>query len=400
MRGMSTFKLSLKDLGMAIAELAAFGLEKTRESLQILQERVSELLHSSKGWYVDKRSFVDSLAQDNFPAWLPNLALELTTCAGVAWYAVSTGNTLPASTLRVGEFLTKLLSLMGDDRVALTQSAGAITLNDTNPTSEFAATLQNYHNAILLSATISPSHLFLKSMGIDQVGVDVLMVRALLPQIVKTVLDYGVTTKFKSRTPDMYSKIHRKLLAIASTVRGGIGVYFSSYSVMDSVMSHAGETLGERVPIYESRGLSNQEADDLMTAFRAAHRPILFAVQGGRFSEGEDFRGDLMDASVIVGLSLPPPSPTMYAEYLYLKRNGVRDSYLILSLLPALRKAFQSAGRHLRTPNKRGLVFLLDSRFNTEIVFDLMPSWLKQDMVKGDFTTDQIRDFISVFGLA
>ena len=399
MRSMSTFRLGLKDLRIAIAESATFGLEKTRGALQILQKHVDKVIRNSRSWYVDKQSFVESFIQDNGDTWLPNLALELTTCAGAAWYAVSTGKALPASTLRVGGFLTNLLSSMDNDQIVLTQSETTISLNNANPTSGFASTIQNYHNAILLSATVSPSDLFLKSMGMDPLGVDFHRVEVLLSQVVMTILDYGVTTKFKLRNHDTYSKIKGKVLAIASAVKGGVGVYFSSYSVMDPILSMARDTLGDRELICESRGLSNQEADELMIAFRAAHRPILFAVQGGRFSEGEDFRGDLMDASVVVGLSLPPPSPTLYAEYLYLKKNGVEDSYLMLSLLPALRKAFQSAGRHLRTPDKKGLVFLLDSRFNTETVLDLMPSWLEQDVVKGDFTPNQIHDIVSVFGL-
>ena len=399
MRNMTTFKLGLRDIRVAIAESVTFGLEKTRGSLQVLQNRVSEVICNSRSWYVDKRYFVDSLVQDNNETWLPNLALELTTCAGAAWYAVSTGNALPVSTLRVGEFLTRLLSSTDNDQVVLTQSAETISLSNMNPTREFASTLQNYHNAILLSATISPSGLFLKSMGMDPSSVDIHRVEVVLPQVVRTILDYGVTTKFKLRNHDMYHKIKGKLLAIASAVKGGVGVFFPSYSVMDSILSEARNAFGEREVICESRGLSNQEADELMIVFKTAHRPILLAVQGGRFSEGEDFRGDLMDASVVVGLSLPPPSPTMFAEYIYLKKNGVRDSYLLLSLLPALRKAFQSAGRHLRTPNKKGLVFLLDSRFNTETVLDLVPYWLKQDIVKGDFTPDQIHDLIATFGL-
>ncbi len=399
MRSMFTFKLSLKDLRSAVAESVTFGLEKMRGSLQELLNHVHGIVADSKSWYVDKQSFLESLVRDNGDTWLPNLALELTTCAGVAWYAVSTGRALPVSTLRVGEFLTKLLSSMDDAQVVLTQSEGAISLNNMNPTSEFASTIQNYHNAILLSATMSPSDLFIRSIGMDQLRVDTHRVQTMFPQIVRTILDYGVTTRFKLRNHDMYSKIREKLLSVASAVRGGVGVYFPSYSVMDPILSDARDMLVARKVICESPGLSNQEAEELMVAYRAAHRPILFAVQGGRFSEGEDFAGDLMDASVVVGLSLPPPSPTMYAEYIYLKKTGIRDSYLLLSLLPALRKAVQSAGRHLRTPDKKGLVFLLDSRFDTETVLNLMPSWLKQDMVKGDFSPDQIQDLVSGFGL-
>ncbi len=68
-----------------------------------------------------------------------------------------------------------------------------------------------------------------------------------------------------------------------------------------------------------------------------------------------------MGAVFVVGLSLPPPTPMLYAEYACLKMSGEPDSFLMLSRLPALRKAFQAAGRHVRRPGKRALVFLLES---------------------------------------
>ncbi len=139
----------------------------------------------------------------------------------------------------------------------------------------------------------------------------------------------------------------------------------------------------------------------MMGTFKSNHGCVLLAVQGGRFSEGEDFPGDGMDVSVVVGLSLPPPSPTMYAEYRQLEANQFdkHQAYMILSLLPALRKAFQCAGRHVRDPGKVGMVFFMDSRFAAKGVIELMPSWLRDDLVMGEFEPDAMcaitREFFS-----
>ena len=43
---------------------------------------------------------------------------------------------------------------------------------------------------------------------------------------------------------------------------------------------------------------------------------------------------------------------------------------MVLSLLPALRKAFQCAGRHVREPGKVGMVFFMDSRFAEQKIID------------------------------
>jgi Rad3-related DNA helicase len=72
---------------------------------------------------------------------------------------------------------------------------------------------------------------------------------------------------------------------------------------------------------------------------------------------------------------------------------------MILSLLPAMRKAFQCAGRHVRDPGKVGMVFFMDSRFAMKGILELMPPWLRDDLVKGEFDPDAIcavtREFFS-----
>lgn len=206
-----------------------------------------------------------------------------------------------------------------------------------------------------------------------------------------------MTTRYRLRTAEMYQKIAGKIVSIANSVAGSIGVFVPSYALLESLIVEIEIRAPEIKTMIESRGLSNLEASQLIDAFKSERRSMLVGVQGGRFSEGEDFKGDVMDASVIVGLALPPPSPTLYAEYAYLKRNDSNDSYMMISLLPALRKAFQAAGRHLRSPGKKGMVFLLDSRFANTMILGLAPSWLKRDMIIGDYSEAEIAEVIERF---
>ena len=183
----------------------------------------------------------------------------------------------------------------------------------------------------------------------------------------------------------MFAKISDRVAAVIGATDEGVGVFAPSYSMLGVVFEMVSKRVGDRNMVSEAPGLSSQEAADVFDSFRTGPNSVLFAVQGGRFSEGEDFNEDSMGAVIVVGLQLPPPSPMLYAEYACLKHAGETDSYLMLSRLPALRKAFQAAGRHIRSPGKRGLVVLMDERFSSEVVRNLMPSWLKKDLVVGDF---------------
>jgi DNA excision repair protein ERCC-2 len=194
----------------------------------------------------------------------------------------------------------------------------------------------------------------------------------------------------------MYSNITTKVVSIISSVHSGIGVFVPSYAVLESIVNMIKPKISGRSLIVETKDLTNQDTNLLIEKFKSEKGSLLLAVQGGRFSEGENFRDEQMDVSIVVGLSLPPPSPALFAEYAYYAKIH-RDSYLLISLLPALRKAFQATGRHIRNPEKRGLVFLLDSRFNDQRVIDLMPSWLKNDLIIGDFSSTEIAEIIKNF---
>ena len=390
LRNSMTFTMTPELLGHAIAETRTFGLERLTGSLQRLEGLVGKTLSGTKSWYLQKSSFIDEIREGHDEAWLANLIFELTACAGAAWYSVAAGKKLPLHVLKVGTFLGDLLASRDSETVILAKSEDSILLVDVDPTKRFTSATKDFHSVVLLSATISPCNLFIKSIGIEESRATVYRVEENLPISVRTVLDTGVTTRYRLRNQEMYQKIARKIVAIANSVRGSIGVFVPSYALLESLVPELTARAPEIETMVERRGLSNQDASQLIDDFKSKRRSVLVGVQGGRFSEGEDFKGDLMDASVIVGLSLPPPSPALYAEYSYLKRSGPNDSYVTISLLPALRKAFQAAGRHLRNPGKRGMVFLLDSRFASPAVLELTPSWLTQDMVTGDYGDEEI----------
>ena len=176
-----------------------------------------------------------------------------------------------------------------------------------------------------------------------------------------------------------------------------MGVFLPSYSILRVVFEMVSARVDGRRLVAEAPGLSNEQAEEMLNSFMSANDSVLFAVQGGRFSEGEDFDGGALASIVVVGLTLPPPSPMMYAEYACLKRAGERDSYLMLSRLPALHRAFQAAGRHVRKPGKRGLVFFFDNRFGSAAAMELMPSWLRKDLVLGDLSPASIESFSREF---
>jgi len=408
--GNCTTTLSFSDIRDCINDSRSLFLPRICSAISEIGDRATQFCSKSDHWLVKKGSFVAAITGSHTKDWLSDLVFELSTNAGVAWYSVATNRNLPASIIKLGTFLGALVSSLDSDDIALTKSDSTLFLTDTRPSKRFLGATAGLRSLILLSATINPSNLFLRSIGLDKTPTVVHSTVTSYKFRIRTVIDGSVTTRFKMRTADMYAKITERVAAVCNSVPGGVGVFLPSYAVLDSIgdqlSSHIERTTAQprRTLLFERPGLTNEDSEKMMNTFKSSRGCVLLAVQGGRFSEGEDFPGDEMDVSIVVGLPLPPPSPTIYAEYrqMEIDRFDKHQAYMVLSLLPALRKAFQCAGRHVREPGKVGMVFFLDSRFADQRIIDLMPSWLREDLLKGELGPASIssltRDFFSSQG--
>jgi len=389
-RGLSSATLTLDQVKGAVREAEAMLMDEAASSLAALLHTFEELMAEHKGWLFDRASVIDRFRDDHGTVWLQNLAFELSASSGAAWGSVVYERKLPSLILRVGEFLVRLSS---STRSVLVRWENTLGLVDPDPVRGVAEYLSQFRSSVLLSATVNPSAVFARSLGLATETVRTYEAAAEPLVVVRTAVDTGTSTRYKMRTPKMYSKIAERITAIINSTSSAVGVFAPSYSILGALYEMVAKQVSGRHTVSEQPGLSNDQAEAVFDSFRSADDSILFAVQGGRFSEGEDFDGGTMGSVAVVGLALPPPSPMMYAEYACLKRAGEHDSYLMLSRLPALRRAFQAAGRHVRRPGKRGTVFFLDERFGSQAARELMPSWLKSNLTVGDMTPGLIEEF-------
>ena len=122
---------------------------------------------------------------------------------------------------------------------------------------------------------------------------------------------------------------------------------------------------------------------------------IVFAVQGGTFSEGVDYPGEMVIGAFVVG----PPLPNYDLEReqmraYYQKRYGAGSDYAYT--IPAMARAIQSAGRVIRSGTDRGLIVLMDSRFVQPAYARAMPAdWFQSEVV--ELVSDSILKDVSGF---
>ena len=141
----------------------------------------------------------------------------------------------------------------------------------------------------------------------------------------------------------------------------------------------------------------------ILEALRGQGAPtIVFAVQGGSFSEGVDYAGEAVIGAFVVG----PPLPSydlereQMREY-YQRQYGAGFDYAYV--IPAMAKAVQAAGRVIRSETDRGLIVMMDSRFiEPEYARSMPADWFEveaRELVSGrilgevaDFWGEQVGD--------
>jgi Rad3-related DNA helicase len=101
-----------------------------------------------------------------------------------------------------------------------------------------------------------------------------------------------------------------------------------------------------------------------------------FCVMGGIYSEGIDLVGDSLIGAIVVGIGIPSLSyeREVIAEYFEEKyEEGKQYAYIY----PGMNKVFQAAGRVIRREEDRGVIVLVDDRFEDPIYKKSIPSLWK-----------------------
>ena len=109
------------------------------------------------------------------------------------------------------------------------------------------------------------------------------------------------------------------------------------------------------------------------------------AVLGGAFAEGIDLPGERLHGAFIATLGLPQFNAEMEQMRTCIdKLMGAGTGYNYTYLYPGLQKVVQAAGRVIRTPVDRGVVVLLDDRYQRREVRALLPAWWRVGRISAE----------------
>ena len=127
--------------------------------------------------------------------------------------------------------------------------------------------------------------------------------------------------------------------------------------------------------ISQRKDMTKREKEDFLAEFKKETGSYLvaFCVMGGIYSEGIDLAGDSLIGAVIVGIGIPSLSyeREAIAEYYQEKyEEGKQYAYIY----PGMNRVFQAAGRVIRREDDKGVIVLIDDRFDDPIYKKSLPS--------------------------
>jgi DNA excision repair protein ERCC-2 len=237
----------------------------------------------------------------------------------------------------------------------------------------------DYEQVVGFSATLKPFEYYAQLSGLDPASVRTEEFQSPFPKEHRKLL---IMPQFSTRYSDRernYGKIAGAIERLAALRQGNYFVFFPSFEFLERVFSMFkpdGFTL-----LRQEREMKAARVGMVLEQFRQRNGPqILFAVQGGTFSEGVDYPGDIAIGAFVIGPPLPKFDFEREQMRLYYEKQynaGFDYAYAI----PAMAKAIQAAGRVIRSEKDRGLIVLMDNRFIQPAYYRSMPAdWFVSDV--------------------
>ncbi|MFZ6658324.1 ATP-dependent DNA helicase [Undibacterium sp. TJN19] len=229
------------------------------------------------------------------------------------------------------------------------------------------------HTTALFSATLSPWNYYGDTLGLpdNTAWVDVESPFT-ADQLAVHVID-SVSTRFADRAHSVAPIV--ELMAQQYTKQpGNYLAFFSSFDYLEQVSNSFIKQHPDIAVRLQTRRMQEADRADFLAQFTETSQGIAFAVLGGSFGEGIDLPGTRLIGAFIATLGLPQMNSVN--EQIRLRMEQIFGAgYDYAYLYPGLQKVVQAAGRVIRQPSDRGVVYLIDDRFARSDVQALLPTW-------------------------
>jgi DNA excision repair protein ERCC-2 len=395
--GIESVTLEERDLEQALRELSGMqkrhkGAEAVRHVLPRLTEFIRGLANSTEAedWF-DPAIFDRMIIRESLYKHMDEIMDDLMGLAEtIREKNQKSGEFKETAIERLTEFLLRLsnsatdpsfLTLYRKDEAGITLEVRSI-----DPAASLTEVCGSHACCILISGTLSPVESF-KNYYFGKATVTTLALPNAFPKENRVVACANdITTAYSMRqNKDNTNKIVDYIRTF-SALNGNRACYFPSYQILESYADLAVPHIRGKKIFIEPRDAATASAalTEFLSLPSRRESGVMFAVCGGKWSEGLDYRGEMLAGAMVIGLPLAPFNRVrrMMIEY-FRHKFGIEGEFLCYTL-PAVNRSLQALGRVLRTPEDRGVLVLGEKRFLEKRVRDALPAWMQEEMIVCD----------------
>ncbi|HSQ93026.1 MAG TPA: ATP-dependent DNA helicase [Methanoregula sp.] len=395
--GIMTVTMEQRDLEQASRELAGMrgrhkGADAVRHVLPRLTDFMKGLENSSEAedWF-DPAIFDRMIVKESLYRTLDEIVDDL---IGIA-------ESIREKNQKAGEFRETAIEGLTQFLLRLSQSAtdpayltvyrkgeAGITLEVRNidPAAALTEVCTAHACAVLISGTLSPVTSFKKFYFGDSPVTTLALPNAFPRENRLVACASDITTAYSMRqNKENTTKVVDYIRAFCA-LRGNRAIYFPSYQILETYANLAAPHLRGRTVFVEPRDAA--DANAALSAFlslpQRGESGVMFAVCGGKWSEGLDYRGEMLNGAMVVGLPLAPFNRVRRMMIDYFRHKFGAEGEFLCYTLPAINRSLQALGRVLRTPEDRGVLVLAEKRFLEQRVRTALPGWIQEEMITCD----------------
>jgi DNA excision repair protein ERCC-2 len=393
-----TVTMEQRDLEQASRELAGMmrsrhkGAEAVRHVLPRLTEFMKGLENSAEAedWF-DPAIFDRMIVRESLYKVMDEIVDDLIGLAeSIREKNQKSGQFRETAIERLTEFLFRL-SQSATDPAYLTvyrRGEAGITLEVRNidPAAALTEVCTAHACAVLISGTLSPVDSFKKFYFGDSPVTTLSLPNAFPRENRLIAAATDITTAYSMRqNKENTTKVVDYIRAF-SALKGNRAIYFPSYQILESYADLAKPHLRGRQVFIEPRDTA--DASTALSAFLSlplrGESGVMFAVCGGKWSEGLDYRGEMLNGAMVVGLPLAPFNRVRRMMIDYFRHKFGTEGEFLCYTLPAINRSLQALGRVLRTPEDKGVLVLAEKRFLESRVRTALPGWIQEEMIACD----------------
>ena len=243
-----------------------------------------------------------------------------------------------------------------------------------DPGRQISRRLDKGGSAVMFSATLSPMYYYKSVLGGDGSS-EILELESPFDssQLSVSIMD-KISTRLVERD-DTLLAVCRAIAACVSARRGNYMIFSPSFAYSDALYRVFSAKYPKIRTLKQAKDMRSKEKAAFLDAFKDKNDDsylIGFCVMGGIYSEGVDLVGDSLIGAVVVGIGIPSLSyerEAMCAYYNERFEEGKQFAYIY----PGMNRVLQAAGRVIRSEGDKGVIVLIDDRFDDPIYKTVIP---------------------------